>query len=218
MKRSIINTTIKDAMEFLAQHSFLLPRWAFWSPQDWAANSSAASWMRKHQMGWDVTDFGCDRFAERGVVVFCIRNGLKEEAVPYAEKVLILNDNQEIPLHKHWVKKEDIINRGGASLFIELFHSDDMHEKRDTEVYYRIDGILHKGSAGEPIRLEPGDSIRLETGIYHRFYAKGGRVLVGEVSMLNDDMGDNYFYDKEVGRFSEIQEDEPAAYSLWNEL
>lgn len=218
MRRSTINQLIRDAIEFLAAHNFLLPRWAFWSQQDWAAQPAVAAWMKKHQMGWDVTDFGCGNFDERGLVLFCMRNGSGVGSVPYAEKVLILNDGQEVPLHKHWVKKEDIINRGGANLRIELFNSDKDNEKRDTQVDYRIDGIAQTASAGEPIVLEPGDSIRLETGMYHRFYGAGGRVLIGEVSMVNDDMGDNYFYNKEVGRFSEIEEDEPASYSLWNEL
>ena len=220
MKRSEINRIINEARDYLAEYKFLLPVWASWTPQDWKTQREAAAWMKLHQMGWDITDFGCGDFANRGVVIFCIRNGLDmgETSVPYAEKILILNDGQEIPLHKHRVKKEDIINRGAADFYIELFDSDNNDEKKQTKVDYRIDGIPHTVAAGEPILLKPGDSIRLETGIYHRFYASGGRVLIGEVSMLNDDVGDNYFYDKEVGRFSRIEEDEAPRYSLWNEL
>jgi D-lyxose ketol-isomerase len=58
--------------------------------------------------------------------------------------------------------------------------------------------------------LEPGESITLPARLYHKFWGqKGlGPVLVGEVSRVNDDFCDNRFYDP-VGRFPEIEEDEP---------
>jgi D-lyxose ketol-isomerase len=43
-----------------------------------------------------------------------------------------------------------------------------------------------------------------------------GRVLVGEVSRVNDDRVDNRFYN-EVGRFPAIEEDEKPLYFLCNE-
>jgi D-lyxose ketol-isomerase len=54
--------------------------------------------------------------------------------------------------------------------------------------------------------------------LYHRFYGeKGkGRVLIGEVSMVNDDENDNRFYDK-VGRFPEIEEDVEPVHLLVND-
>lgn len=59
------------------------------------------------------------------------------------------------------------------------------------------------------------ESISLYPGLYHTFYGeKGkGRVLVGEVSAVNDDHSDNRFY-KEVGRFPDIEEDEAPVYLL----
>ena len=42
-------------------------------------------------------------------------------------------------------------------------------------------------------------------------------MLVGEVSQVNDDRTDNYFLDP-VGRFAEIEEDEPPLRLLWNEV
>jgi D-lyxose ketol-isomerase len=42
-------------------------------------------------------------------------------------------------------------------------------------------------------------------------------VMAGEVSQVNDDNNDNYFLEP-VGRFSEIQEDEPPLHPLWNEI
>ncbi len=42
----------------------------------------------------------------------------------YAEKLLISRQDQLSPMHTHIIKSEDIINRGGATLIIELFGSD----------------------------------------------------------------------------------------------
>jgi len=49
--------------------------------------------------------------------------------------------------------------------------------------------------------------------LYHRFWADGGRVLAGEVSLVNDDQADNRFYEPN-GRFPTIEEDEPPLYLL----
>ena len=67
-------------------------------------------------------------------------------------------------------------------------------------------------------KLEPGQSITLTPGLYHRFWGEegSGTVIVGEVSMCNDDANDNRFYDK-VGRFPEIEEDEAPLHLLCNE-
>ena len=54
--------------------------------------------------------------------------------------------------------------------------------------------------AGDVVELGPGESITLTPYLYHEFWGTGGRVLVGEVSLVNDDAGDNRFY-KPVGRF-----------------
>lgn len=43
-----------------------------------------------------------------------------------------------------------------------------------------------------------------------------GAVLLGEVSMCNDDKSDNRFFEA-VGRFPKIEEDEPAYRLLCNE-
>ncbi len=43
-----------------------------------------------------------------------------------------------------------------------------------------------------------------------------GKVLIGEVSLVNDDENDNRFYD-EVGRFPEIEEDVKPVHLLVND-
>jgi D-lyxose ketol-isomerase len=61
--------------------------------------------------------------------------------------------------------------------------------------------------------LKPGESITLPSRLYHEFWGVGKRVLVGEVSLVNDDRSDNRFYGR-VGRFSEIEEDEKPLHLL----
>ena len=67
--------------------------------------------------------------------------------------------------------------------------------------------------AGEIVVLNPGESITLPSRLYHEFWGEGSRVLVGEVSLVNDDRTDNRFYEA-VGRFPEIEEDEPPLHLL----
>jgi D-lyxose ketol-isomerase len=71
------------------------------------------------------------------------------------------------------------------------------------------DGVLKTVQAGGKILLHPGESITITPYLYHNFITNtsGGPVLLGEVSMCNDDENDNNFYDK-IGRFPEIEEDE----------
>ena len=61
--------------------------------------------------------------------------------------------------------------------------------------------------------LDPGDSVTLLPGNWHKFWGEGGDVLIGEVSTVNDDVTDNVFVEK-IGRFSDIDEDEPPVHLL----
>ena len=131
---------------------------------------------------------------------------------------MIVEELQETPMHFHRIKMEDIINRGGGNLVIELYNSGKDGDFTDLPVIFRTDGILRSIDAGGIIVLTPGESICLEQGVYHRFYGeKGkGKVLVGEVSAVNDDTSDNRFY-KPVGRFPETTEDEKPLHILASE-
>ena len=66
--------------------------------------------------------------------------------------------------------------------------------------------------------MTPGESICLEPYVYHRFYGERGRgrVLVGEVSAVNNDTADNRFLEA-LGRFPEIEEDEKPLHLLVND-
>ena len=128
---------------------------------------------------------------------------------PYAEKYMIVKENQETPLHYHWKKQEDIINRGGGVLVLELFDCDDQDQPVAQDLKLQIDGIETIIPEGERVYLENGQSITMPKGLYHRFYALEGKgyVLAGEVSSINDDDGDNRFHE-DLGRFPAIEEDE----------
>ncbi len=217
MKRSEINQLIREAKGFFNQMHFYLPPWANWMPEDWAGKHNEVSEIIENGMGWDITDFGSGRFHERGLFLFTIRNGhLKKGKKPYAEKIMIVEEEQETPLHFHWRKMEDIINRGGGNLVLELFISDSAENlDENIPVRVKLDGVDSTFSPGEKVILKPGESICLDRGMYHRFYGeKGkGKVLVGEVSAVNDDSKDNRFLEP-IGRFPEIEEDERPIHLL----
>lgn len=216
MKRSGINQILRSAKSFMTDMQFLLPPWAFWSVDDWKQNKENVKEITENMLGWDITDFGSGDFYKRGLFLFTIRNGkFNGDKKPYAEKIMIVEENQETPMHYHWSKMEDIINRGGGNLVIELYNSTNDNKFDTTPVHYKKDGIKGVVEAGGKVFLAPGESICLEQGMYHRFYGEAGKgkVLVGEVSMVNDDSVDNCFYES-IGRFPVIEEDEQPIHLL----
>ena len=216
MKRSEINQILKDAKAFMAEKQFLLPPWACWSVDDWKKNKESAREIIENMLGWDITDFGSGDFHKRGLFLFTICNGkFNVDKKPYAEKIMIVEENQETPMHYHWYKMEDIINRGGGHLVIELYNSTSDNKFDNTPVNFKKDGIKGSVKAGGQVILTLGESICLEQGMYHRFYGEPGKgkVLVGEVSMVNDDAKDNCFYEP-VGRFPVIDEDAEPSHLL----
>ncbi len=216
MKRSEINQLIESSIEFFEQMNFKLPPWAFWKPEDWKGKYETCSEITDNMLGWDLTDFGSDDFKRYGLILFTIRNGnMKRDKKPYAEKIMIVDELQETPMHFHWSKMEDIINRGGGNLVLELCNSTPDEEMSDRPFTVKTDGVVRKLLPNGKIVLTPGESICLEQGLYHRFYGEAGKgkVLVGEVSAVNDDNTDNRFYPP-VGRFPQIEEDVEPVYLL----
>lgn len=221
MKRSEINHLINDSIVFFEEMKFKLPRWGYWSLQHWRINRQKAGEIIENMLGWDLTDFGAGHFEKKGLILFTLRNGnfrRPDKSKCYAEKVMIVRENQETPLHFHWNKMEDIINRGGGNLTIELYRSTEDERLSDQPVTVRVDAIEKAVAPGGKIDLTPGESICLEPFLYHRFFGEQGKgkVLVGEVSAVNDDTSDNRFYDS-LGRFPEIEEDEEPLYPLVND-
>ncbi len=219
MKRSEINAAIRNAEKMTQAYGWAMPDFAAWTPEDHKADPERHRWLSERQIGWDVTDFGQGDFARRGLVLFCVRNGLDgvPSERPYAEKLLFVGVDQETPFHAHRQKLEDIIVRGGGTLCVEF--------SRDGAVTPSSgEGITDIAMIdGTPVpahdrvhRLRAGQSITIPRGLQHRFWGEGEPVFVAEVSQRNDDKGDNYFLE-ELGRFSEIEEDEPPYRLLWNE-
>ena len=222
MKRSEINRLLDGACEFFTSCHFRLPPFAFWTPEQWRRTGPEADEIRDNELGWDVTDYGLDRFHEIGLLLFTIRNGnharLHDYPKGYAEKIMMVREVQVTPYHYHWNKREDIINRGGGNLVIELYHADDRNKFSDREFSVAVDGVRRQVRPGDRVILTPGESICLEPYVYHTFYGEkgGGSVMVGEVSDVNDDRTDNCFYEK-LGRFPEIVEDAEPRYLLCTE-
>ena len=173
-------------------------------------------------LGWDITDFGSGDYHKIGLLMITLRNGNfndKKYVKPYAEKLLIVEEEQITPYHFHWSKMEDIINRGGGNLMVQVYNStEDEQFDMENPVTVNVDGHKYQVEPGSVIRIKPGESITLNCGQYHKFWGeKGtGMILLGEVSKVNDDRVDNRFYEK-TGRFPAIEEDEPALYLLGNE-
>lgn len=224
MKRSEINAAILRAKRRLEEFKISLPMFGYWTPEDWTKNKCKIQRIKERMLGWDVTDFGSDDFKTCGAVLFTVRNGDKndkENKAPYAEKYIVLDDEteQKIPLHYHIDKTEDIINRAGGVLVVQLYNKAEdgtLDTKNDVEVY--MDAVKHTVPAGGYVEVTPGNSITLEPFVYHSFCAKKGEglLIVGEVSKVNDDNNDNVFY-KKSDRFCEIEEDEAPIHPLVNE-
>lgn len=223
MKRSQINTAIQRMEEMAVRHGFSLPPFCGFSPEDWKGKGHEYDEIRDNMLGWDVTDYGQGDFENLGFSLITLRNGnlaLKDKyPKTYAEKLLYLEQTQYSPLHFHWSKMEDIINRGGGNVLIRVYNATpDEAGFCDGDVRVCSDGRTYFVPAGTQVRLCPGESISIYPYMYHDFTVeKGtGAVLLGEVSMCNDDVNDNRFH-KPLGRFSSVEEDAPPYRLLCNE-
>ncbi|KMK65561.1 D-lyxose/D-mannose family sugar isomerase [Puniceibacterium sp. IMCC21224] len=219
MKRSRINDIMAQADDMIRHYGFTLPPFAYWTPDEFVSRASAARSLIDARCGWDITDYGDERFDEMGLFLFTLRNGRLADlqrggGMCYAEKLLISRQDQLSPMHTHVIKAEDIINRGGATMVVELYGSDDQGnfaEDRGGMVF--CDGIARDFAPGEKLRFAPGESVTLMPGDWHAFWGEGGDVLIGEVSTVNDDTTDNIFREP-IGRFAHIQEDVAPTHLL----
>ena len=216
MKRSEINKLLKEAVEFTREKQFLLPPFAFWGRKEWKTKGKEYDEIKDNMLGWDVTDFGSGDFNKTGLLLFTLRNGNMGDpkyTKSYCEKLLITKVGQITPFHFHFNKMEDIINRGGGILAMQLYNSTPDGKFATTDVKVSRDGRNYTVKAGSIVKIEPGESVTYYPGIYHQFWAEEKPVLVGEVSKVNDDRIDNRFYSA-PGRFPKIEEDEEPLYLL----
>lgn len=217
MLRSQINQYLEDFMAALKKHQFYLPSFAHYSPNDWQNQPKGViNYVRQNQLGWDITDFNGGDFNIMGLSLFTLRNNNLTNLPPYAEKIIYVQKGQVTPMHYHKHKIEDIINRGGGRLVIAFYHSYEQRLDEDKKLDIYKDHRQISLSPGGKISLNPGESVRIPTYIYHSFWAEDAPVLAGEVSMTNDDNSDNIFLHP-LGRFSQIIEDCPPIRLLCNE-
>ncbi|MEM8852017.1 MAG: D-lyxose/D-mannose family sugar isomerase [Pseudomonadota bacterium] len=219
MKRSQVNDIMRAGDEFIRSFGYVMPPFAYWSPDEMRARKADIAPLIDARLGWDITDYGQGRFDEMGLFLFTTRNGRQDDlkrggGMCYAEKIMISRQDQLSPMHRHWLKAEDIINRGGATLAIEMNGSaEDGSFDSDRGGTVFCDGVRRDFEPGEVLRFAPGESVTLMPGDWHAFWGEGGDVLIGEVSTVNDDETDNWFRDK-IGRFAEIEEDEAPRHLL----
>ena len=220
MKRSEINAVIKRFEKLLEEHRFELPPFCKWTPEEWQTKGHEYDEIRDNMLGWDVTDYGMGDFGHLGLALITIRNGNVHNpkyTKTYAEKIIMCDSGQVSPMHFHWHKMEDIINRGGNDIHFTLYNATEDEQLADTPVKIFSDGRCYTVPAGETVVLKPGQSLTLYPYYSHEFeIPEGGPVLIGEVSMCNDDNTDNRFLNP-LGRFPTIEEDEPPYRLLCNE-
>lgn len=221
MKRSEVNRALRDMEKMIDRCSFKLPPFCYFTPEEWKEKGREYDEVRDNMLGWDITDFGMGDFDRVGFSLITLRNGnvsMDKYTKPYAEKLLYMKEGQSAAMHFHWNKMEDIINRGGGNVLIGVYNAGKEEGLADTDVLIHSDGREYTVPAGTQIRLRPGESITIQPLLYHDFHLEPGTgpVLLGEVSMCNDDNRDNRFY-LPAGRFPVIEEDEPPFRLLCNE-
>lgn len=210
MKRSEVNRVITDTQAAFTARQIHLPPFASWRPSDWDRDHRIALELMRAGLGWDVVEWRPARFSEHGLVLFTLRNVLQVaeqgQESGYAEKVLLVRVNQRTPFHAHHRKMEDIINRGGGNLIIDLRAEPPGQHGSHVLVNSLCKPIVRDV---ETVVLSPGESITLLPGVIHAFYASGDDVIAGEVSTHNDDASDNIFLEP-AERFPRFDEDVTA--------
>lgn len=172
---------------------------------------TAAGWALPPQPRWDVTDFGLGDFERFGLTL--VNLATEPE---YCEKLMYARRGQITPCHAHHRKKEDIVCRRGE-LVLRLWPQRPGGGTASKGFAVAINGEPAAVEAGAPLRLPAGWRVTLTPGIWHEFFASSEHCILGEVSTANDDLHDNDFLDPQVGRFTAIDEDEPARVRLVGE-
>ncbi len=220
IKRSEVNRIMRESDKFIRSFGYVMPPFAYWSPTEFKARKAEAHMIIARNCGWDITDYGLGEFDKTGLFLFTVRNGdnrdlSKGSGMLYAEKAMISRQDQYSPMHRHNLKAEDIINRGGGTLVIELYGDTDGKCDRSKGTVVYTDGIRRELEAGHKLRLAPGESVTLMPNEHwHAFWGEGGDVFIGEVSTVNDDNTDNVFEDPRISRFGGIEEDEEPWHLL----
>lgn len=215
MKRSEIEAIIGKSLAMMASQRFYLPPFAGWTPEQWREQAEPTRAMRAAGVGWNIVEFEKDAFFRSGIAVFTLRMGdyrdlPKGAGRLYAEKAFVLFEGQRVPHHYHRVKTEDLINRGGGILGVDLVRVNEQGMELDDDITLERNGVEITVPAHTVLQLEPGESIVLLPGLAHAFIGVS-EVLCGEISLANDDATDNYFL-QPLPTSSPIVEDSPARH------
>ena len=156
MKRSQINSFIEKAKVFARRMNAHLPPFAFWPIEAWETLGDECDEIRKLMLGWDVTDFGLNDYYKTGRTLFTLRNGshnLENCSRTYSEKFIFIEENQAAPVHYHRNKTEDIINRGGGNILVQVANTTVDGMKSDKSFTLSVNGIRKQFNPDEIIRL-----------------------------------------------------------------
>ena len=194
MKRSEINAVIKKFEALLAEYKFALPPYLDFTPEEWATKGHEYDEIRDNMLGWDVTDYGEGNFDTLGLALITIRNGNVNNpkyTKPYAEKIIMCDSGQVSPLHFHWNKMEDIINRGGGNVVFKLWNADRKTEQPlDTYVKIFRDGREYTVPAGSEVtvtEIYSGASYKVTTEAMQKVEIVGGESVITNVENTYDE-------------------------------
>jgi hypothetical protein len=190
MKRSAVNRAYSDALKFFGLNGWTLPP----------------------RPKWDITDFGLGDFDRFGLTL--INLAAEPE---YCEKLMYARRGQVTPCHTHARKKEDIICRSGQ-LSLNLWPAKPVAGAVLAPRFsVPINGESTEVATGGELVLAAGSRVTLVPGVWHAFWPSSAECVIGEVSTANDDCNDNFFLDPNIGRYSRLEEDEPALVRLLGE-
>lgn len=228
LKRSTVEHSIAIARQVFAHFGVSLPGFSRWTVDDWAVAGAEYDEVRDCMLGWDVTDFGSGEFTRIGRTLFTLRNGnCGSAAYPksYSEKLILDPEGQRAPAHFHRTKREDIINRGGGNIIVQLTAVSPDNRPANGHLTIAVDGCAKRIASGESIRLRPGESLCIPPRTIHQFWGEEGHgfridgigyTVSGEVSSVCDDLNDNFFL-ADMTRFPKLDEDTPRRHYLCHE-
>lgn len=228
LTRSAVEHSVATAQLVFQHFNLVLPAFSRWLVDDWNEAGPEYDEVRDCMLGWDVTDFGSGDFTRIGRTLFTLRNGkLGSARYPksYAEKLILDPEGQRAPAHFHRTKREDIINRGGGNIIVQLTLAGADNRPAKGSLTVAVDGGAKKIASGESIRLGPGESLCIPPRTIHQFWGEEGHGLridgigytvSGEVSSVCDDLNDNFFLD-DMTRFPALHEDVVRRHYLCHE-
>lgn len=228
LRRSTVEHCIATARAVYAHFGIALPPFSRWTTEDWTRAGADFDEVRDCMLGWDVTDFGSGDFTHIGRTLFTLRNGLMGSPrypKTYAEKLILDPEGQRAPAHFHRTKREDIINRGGGNIIVQLTLADADNQPAKGRLSVAVDGHTRNINSGESVRLTPGESLCIPPRTIHQFWGEQGTgyridgvgyTVSGEVSSVCDDLNDNFFL-ADMTRFPALDEDVQRRHYLCHE-